>query len=129
MGRHVSPRPTDAELAILTVLWKRGPSSVRDVYDDLNTARPMGYTTALKLLQIMLDKGLVLREESQRTHIYRAALAECDTQRLLVRDLLNRAFAGSARNLILQALDAAQASPSELAEIQKFIREYKRGES
>jgi predicted transcriptional regulator len=129
MARPRSTQPTDAELAILRVLWRRGSSSVRQVHDELRSVRATGYTTILKLLQIMFEKGLVLRDESQRTHIYRPAAPEQDTQRRLVRNLLDRAFGGSARKLILQALDATEASPEELAEIRKLLKEYKRGES
>src|SRR5687767_8577894 len=105
------PRPTDAELTILRVLWHRGPSTVRQVHDELNRAQATGYTTVLKFLQIMTDKGLVDRDESQRTHVYRPRIAEDKTQRQLVRDLLDRAFGGSAQKLIMQALSAKKASP------------------
>ncbi len=117
------PRPTDAELAILRVLWERGPSTVRQVHDALNRARPTGYTTALKLLQIMTDKGLVRRDESDRTHVYQARLTEDETQRQLVTDLLDRAFGGSAMKLVMQALAAKKASPEEIAQIRKLLKE------
>lgn len=115
------PRPTDAELAILRVLWERGPSTVRQVHDVLSRERPTAYTTALKLLQIMTDKGLVRRDETDRTHIYYARLSEEQTQRQLVRDLLDRAFGGSASKLVMQALAARRATPEELVEIRKLI--------
>jgi BlaI family penicillinase repressor len=115
------PRPTDAELAILRVLWERGPSTVRQVHDVLGRERPTAYTTALKLLQIMTDKGLVRRDETDRTHIYYARLSEEQTQRQLVRDLLDRAFGGSASKLVMQALAARRATPEELVEIRKLI--------
>jgi BlaI family transcriptional regulator, penicillinase repressor len=115
------PRPTDAELAILRVLWERGPSTVRQVHDVLTRERPTAYTTALKLLQIMTDKGLVRRDETDRTHIYYARLSEEQTQRQLVRDLLDRAFGGSASKLVMQALAARRATPEELVEIRKLI--------
>jgi len=117
----VTPRPTDAELAILRVLWERGPSTVRQVHDVLGRERPAAYTTALKLLQIMTEKGLVERDERDRTHIYRARLSEEQTQRQLVRDLLDRAFGGSATKLVLQALAAENASADELQEIRRAI--------
>ena len=115
------PRPTDAELAILRVLWERGPSTVRQVHDVLTRERPTAYTTALKLLQIMTEKGLVRRDETERTHIYHARLSEEQTQRQLVRDLLDRAFGGSASKLVMQALAARRATPEELGEIRKLI--------
>lgn|SRR5581483_7619253 len=120
-----APKPTDAELAILRVLWTRGESTVREVSDELNRARPMGYTTVLKLMQIMTEKGLLLRDESSRTHIYRPRLSEEKTLRQLVQDLLQRAFGGSAQKLVMQALSANKASRAELDEIQKLIDEMK----
>ncbi len=117
-----APRPTDAELAILRILWERGPSTVRQVHEVLaSRERPTAYTTALKLLQIMTDKGLVRRDESDRTHIYHARLSEDQTQRQLVRDLLDRAFGGSATKLVMQALNARRATPEELGEIRRLI--------
>jgi BlaI family penicillinase repressor len=115
------PRPTDAELAILRVLWARGPSTVRQVHEVLSRERPAAYTTALKLLQIMTDKGLVSRDERDRSHVYQARLTEAQTQRQLVRDLLDRAFGGSAAKLVMQALAARRASPEELLEIRRLI--------
>jgi predicted transcriptional regulator len=113
-------KPTDAELAILTVLWSRGPSTVRHIAEDMG--REAGYTTILKLLQIMTEKGLVVRDEAARTHIYEAAYTQDQTQRQLVIDLLERAFDGSAAKLVLQALAASKTSPQELAEIKKLLR-------
>jgi BlaI family penicillinase repressor len=122
MSKHSGmPKPTDAELAILRVLWDRGPSTVRQVHDVLLRERPTAYTTALKLLQIMTEKGLVRRDETDRTHVYYARLSEEQTQRQLVRDLLDRAFGGSASKLVMQALAARRASPEELGEIRKLI--------
>jgi predicted transcriptional regulator len=132
MHRNV-PRPTDAELAILRILWERGPSTVRQVHEQLARDRQAAYTTALKLLQIMTEKGLVERDERERTHIYRAKLSEDQTQRQLVRDLLDRAFGGSASKLVMQALATRRASADELREIRKVIdgvkgeREVRRG--
>ena len=114
-------RPTDAELAILRVLWARGASTVREVAEEMG--RESAYTTVLKLLQIMTDKGLVRRDESARTHVYRAARSERVTQRQLVRDLADRAFGGSAARLVMQALAAKKASPEELAEIRDWLAE------
>jgi predicted transcriptional regulator len=121
-------KPTDAELAILRVLWTRGPSTVREVADAM---RHQGaYTTVLKTLQIMTEKGLVGRDEAARTHVYRAAISEDDTQTQLVADLLQRAFDGSAAKLVLRALEAGKASPQELADIRALIdaqRDKRRG--
>jgi BlaI family penicillinase repressor len=117
-----APRPTDAELAILRILWERGPSTVRQVHEVLaSRERPTAYTTALKLLQIMTDKGLVRRDESDRSHVYHARLSEDQTQRQLVRDLLDRAFGGSSTKLVMQALSARRATPEELGEIRRLI--------
>src|SRR5713101_8422297 len=112
-------KPTDSELAILRVLWTRGPSTVRQIAEALD--REAGYTTILKLLQIMTDKRLVARDESSRTHVYEAAFTEDETQRQLVSDLLDRAFNGSAAKLVLQALAAKKATPAELAVIRKML--------
>ncbi|MEI8021923.1 MAG: BlaI/MecI/CopY family transcriptional regulator [Schlesneria sp.] len=117
------PRPTDAELAILRVLWERGPSTVRDVTVALQKERGTGYTTALKLMQIMTEKGLVQRNDSQRTHVYEAVAAAEVTQKQLVTDLLERAFGGSAQKLVMQALSSKKASSAELVEIRKLIDE------
>jgi predicted transcriptional regulator len=123
------PRPTDAELAILRILWARGPSTVRQVHEVLARERPTAYTTALKLLQIMTDKGLVVRDESDRTHVYQARASEDQTQRQLVRDLVDRAFGGSATKLVMQALTTRRATPEELGEIRRLLeqREGERG--
>jgi predicted transcriptional regulator len=115
------PRPTDAELAILRVLWERGPSTVRQVHDVLSRERPTAYTTALKLLQIMAEKGLVTRDERERTHVYQPRISEEQTQRQLVRDLLDRAFGGSSSKLVMQALAARRASAEELGEIRRLL--------
>src|SRR3954468_3823971 len=121
MNRTPAPRPTDAELAILRILWDRGPSTVRQVHEVLGRERQAAYTTALKLLQIMTEKGLVERDERDRTHIYRARLGEEQTQRQLVRDLVDRAFGGSAMKLVMQALATRRASAEELKDIRKAI--------
>ena len=113
-------KPTDAELAILAALWSKGPSTVRQIAEHMG--REAGYTTILKLLQIMTEKGLVVRDEAARTHIYAAAYTQDQTQRQLVTDLLERAFDGSAAKLVLQALAGRKTSPEELAEIKKLLR-------
>jgi len=118
-------KPTDSELGILRVLWARGPSTVRQVAAVLD--REAGYTTVLKLLQIMTDKGLVVRDESERTHVYQAAYTEDQTQRQLVSDLLDRAFDGSAAKLVLQALASNKATPEELDEIRKLLNKQRGG--
>jgi len=120
------PRPTDGELAILRVLWARGPSTVRQVHEALVESRETGYTTTLKLMQIMAEKALVTRDESSRTHVYTARMTRDETQRQLVSDLVDRAFGGSAAALVMQALSAHSTSAEELGEIQRLIAEYKR---
>ena len=121
------PRPTDAELAILRILWQRGDCTVRQVHDELSRERPSAYTTALKMLQIMTEKGLVRRDDSERTHVYQSRLTEEQTQRQLVRDLVDRAFGGSASKLVLQALSARRATEEELGEIRKLIENSRDG--
>jgi predicted transcriptional regulator len=128
MARHL-PRPTDAELAILRALWDRGPSTVRQVHEALATSRARagsetGYTTTLKLMQIMAEKGLVTRDESMRTHVYAARVPRVETQRQLVSDLVDRAFGGSAAALVMQALSAHAATTDEIAEIRRLINEF-----
>ena len=121
------PRPTDAELAILRVLWTRGPSTVRQVLDALHEERQTGYTTVLKMLQIMTDKRLVSRDESDRTHIYQARYSETDTQRQLVDDLLDRAFGGSATQLVMRALSNKKTTREELAQLRRLLDEHEGG--
>ncbi len=118
------PRPTDFETSILRVLWKRGPSTVREVQDEIGNET--GYTTILKMMQIMFEKGLVARNESARTHVYKATRPAEETQRHLIRDLVDRAFNGSAMDLIVQALSARKTSASELAELRKMTDEVER---
>lgn len=115
------PRPTDSEFGILRVLWRLGPSTVRDVHDVLRRKRPTGYTTVLKLLQIMTEKGLVTRNEQDRAHVYAASHTEDVAQQRLVSDLVDRAFDGSARKLILQALATRRTSPEEIEEIRRLL--------
>lgn len=123
MGSKPIPRPTDAELAILNVLWQRGPSTVREVHEDLSRTNDTGYTTILKLLQIMIDKGLVIRDESQRAHVYAARESEQRTQRQLLGDLIDRAFGGSPAKLVMQALSGSKASAEELTAIRRMLEE------
>jgi BlaI family penicillinase repressor len=117
------PKPTNAELKILTVLWRKGPSTVRAIFEDLPDQT--GYTTILKLMQIMLEKGLLTRNESERTHIYQA-IPEASLKKNLVHDLIEKAFEGSARDLILQALSTKKTSRKELAEIREMIESMER---
>jgi len=111
----------------LRVLWQRGPSTVRQVHDLLNSTRPTVYTTILKLMQIMTDKGLVRRDESERAHVYQPALSQAETQKRLVGDLLERAFGGSTMNLVMGALSAKKASAEELAQIRQLLDDYEGG--
>ena len=120
MAKKKLPRPTDGELSILRVLWERGPSTVRDVHSILNTRDETGYTTTLKLMQIMTEKGLVQRNESARTHVYEACLPESEAQRQFVGDLVDRVFRGSAAKLVLQALSGKKASADELNQIRNL---------
>lgn len=114
-------KPTDAELALLRVLWDRGPSTVRQVHEVVCRERDLGYTTVLKTLQVMTDKGLAQRDETDRSHIYRAAFSQEATQRGLVSDLMEKAFAGSAAQLVMQALSGQKASREELAQIRALL--------
>lgn len=127
MSKQGVPRPTDAELEILNVLWQRGAATVREVHDELSARKATLYTTVLKTLQIMTEKGLVERDESQRAHLYRARLAQDETQRQLLDDLLARAFDGSASKLVMQALSGREASAEELTEIRALLDAFERG--
>jgi predicted transcriptional regulator len=129
MMARSTARPTDAELEILRVLWERGPSTVRQVHESLSSARETGYTTTLKLMQIMADKGLVTRDESSRTHVYTPRASQETTQRQLVNDLVQRAFGGSAAELVLRALATHETSADELDEIRRLIDEAREGRS
>ena len=120
-------RPTEGELAILQVLWDGGPQSVRDIQRILNQAKPTGYTTVLKLMQIMTEKGLIARDESVRPQIYRAAYSQEHTQRQLVRDLMQRAFGGSVKALVLQALAGRKSTPEELAAMETLLEKFEGG--
>lgn len=120
-------RPTEGELAILRVLWEGGPRTVRDIQRILNESRPTGYTTVLKLMQIMTEKGLVERDEKVRPQIYRPRYTQEQTQRQLVRDLLDRAFGGSVRTMVLQALAAKKSSAEELEAVEKLLDRFEGG--
>jgi predicted transcriptional regulator len=119
------PRPTDSELGIMRVLWNRGPSTVREVLEALNSRRdqPLAYTTVLRFLQIMTEKRLVVREEGERGHVYQASAPADQTKKRLVRDLMDRLFDGSAHQLVLQALGSHKVSPTEIREIRKLLDE------
>jgi predicted transcriptional regulator len=123
--RRPLPRPTDTEVAILRVLWTHGPTTVRHVHEVLSESRDFetGYTTTLKLMQIMVEKGLLTRDASSRTHVYAAKSPQDQTQRLLVADLVDRAFGGSAAALVMQALSARPVTPEQLQEIRQLIKE------
>lgn len=123
------PKPTPAELELLGVLWSRGPSTVRQIWEALPNAETTGYTTVLKLLQIMHAKNLVARDDSERAHVYRAAASEGATQGVLVEDLMDRAFSGSASKLVMRALSNSAASPEELAAIRRVLDELEGDES
>jgi predicted transcriptional regulator len=121
------PKPTEAELAVLRVLWQRGPSTVREVWEQLSPKQRTGYTTVLKIMQIMFEKGLLSRDESDRSHVYRVARSEEQTQRQVVGHLLERLFSGSAPKLVMQALAARKATPAELREIRRLLDEMEGG--
>lgn len=118
-----SPKPTAAELQILHVLWRRGPSTVNQVQPELKRGDQVAYTTVLKLLQIMFEKGLVRRDESTRPHVFRAAVSEAQVKRRLVTDLLDQVFDGSSMSLVMQALSARRATPDELRQLRELLNE------
>jgi BlaI family transcriptional regulator, penicillinase repressor len=126
MPRRRSPQPTEVELAILRVLWEGGPSTVREVHAVLLEQRERqdtGYSTTLKMMQVMTDKGLLKRDESRRPQVYRPAVAEDETQRRMVDDLVRRVFGGSARKLVLRAVESEHVTPDELAEIRRLLEQ------
>jgi predicted transcriptional regulator len=125
MARRKNSRPTDRELTILRILWDKGPSTVRQVNEAMSQDEDTGYTTTLKLMQIMAEKGLLLRDDSQFKHVYRPTLTEEKAQKQLVGDLLDRAFSGSAEKLVMRALSAKKVSAKELASIKKILDEFK----
>lgn len=115
------PRPSDFELAILRVLWRRGSATVRQIHEDLLNERQQGYTTVLKTMQIMLEKGLLERDDTDKSHIYRAALAEQETQAGMLKDLLHKVFGGSTRKLVMAALKEARMNAKEEAELKALL--------
>ena len=117
------PKPTAGELEILRVLWRHGPSTVHQIQPELKRGNRVGYTTVLKLLQIMFEKGLVRRDESTRPHVFRAAVAEAQVKRRLVAELLDQAFEGSSMNLVMQALSAKPATPEEVRKLRRLLDE------
>jgi len=128
MKKAKPPKPTDAELAVLRALWSLGPSTVRAVWQHINPFQETGYTTVLKTMQIMVEKGLLGRDDTQRSHIYSVRLTEGQTQRQIMRHLLERLFSGSTRKLVMQALAIKKASPADLAEIRKLLDQMQRRE-
>ncbi len=121
MKKKITPKPTEAELEILQVLWKNGPSTVRTINDKLNEKKYVGYTTTLKIMQIMAEKNLVSRDMESRSHIYKAAYKQDETQKVLLDKLLDTAFGGSASKLVMQALGNKKTSKEEIDEIRKFL--------
>ncbi len=125
MARNKAAGPTDKELAILSILWNKGPSTVRQVNIEMNKQQKTGYTTTLKLMQIMTEKGLVVRDDSKFQHIYRPAVSEEKTQKQVVGNLLEKVFSGSAEKLVMRALSAKKVSSKELVKIRKMLDEIK----
>jgi BlaI family transcriptional regulator, penicillinase repressor len=126
MTREPVQKPTASELEILRVLWARGPSTVREVHEALSEKKSLGYTTVLKLLQIMTAKGTVRRNEDQRAHVYEACQPATETKRQLVGDVLQRVFEGSASELMIHALEGRRTSKKELEELRRLLDEYER---
>ncbi len=124
--KQMPHKPTSSELEILRVLWTRGPSTVREVHDSLSETKELGYTTVLKLLQIMTTKGTVRRNETQRAHVYEACLPAAQTKRQIAGDMLQRVFEGSASQLMMHALAGAKASPKEIEELRQMLDEFER---
>lgn len=127
MSKKQLSKPTDSELEILQILWQNGPATVKSVNEKLNEKKETGYTTTLKLLQIMFDKELVLRNEDERSHVYSAAINESDIQKALVDKLLESAFSGSAAKLVMQALGNSKTSKEELEQIRAYLTEIEKG--
>ena len=125
MPRKPSTQPNDVELAILRVLWDRGPSSIRDVHDALAPTRDAGYTSTAKMMQVMCDKGLLLRSDSDRTTLYRPAASAATTQRQILKRLIHQVFGGSTRKLVMRAVESGKVNPHERAQIQEFLKTFK----
>ncbi len=128
MAKKQLPKPTDSELEILQILWKNGASTVKSVNEILNEKKEVGYTTTLKLMQIMNEKGLVQRNEDEKSHIYSAAISQNDMQKVLLDRFLETAFSGSAANLVMQALGNSNTSKDELKKIREYLNKIERGE-
>lgn len=127
MAKKLLPKPTDSELEILQILWKNGASTVKSVNEILNEKKEVGYTTTLKLMQIMNEKGLVQRNEDERSHIYSAVINQNDIQKVLLDKLLETAFSGSAANLVMQALGNSNTSKDDLKKIREYLNKIERG--
>ena len=119
------PKPTEAQLDVLNILWDRGPLTVRQVHEELSRAKPSQYTTTLKIMQVMADRGLVARDERERSHVYHPRIKREEAQHQLASDLMNRVFKGSARRLLVSALGAKRASMKELDELRDYIEQYR----
>ena len=126
MKSKAHSRPTDSQLEILKILWDRGPLTVRQVHEELSRAKPSQYTTTLKMMQVMTDRGLVSRDDTERSHVYRPLIRREDAEQQLASELMNRVFAGSAQRLLVSALGAKPASLKEIDELQDFIEQYRR---
>lgn len=129
MPRSPSSQPNDVELAILGVVWRLKACTVREVHEALQAERTAGYTSTLKMMQVMCEKGLLKRDDSQRPQIYRPAIPEEQTQKRIVRDLVKKVFGGSARKLVMQAVQSHKISPQELAEIRELLTRIEGGQS
>jgi BlaI family transcriptional regulator, penicillinase repressor len=127
--RKINPRPSDAEIDILNVLWKTGPATVRQIHEEISKAKPSRYTTTLKLMQIMTVKGFLNRDDSERSHVYTPVVPKEQSQQLLAADLMERAFTGSLRSLVLGALGGRRATKQELTELRGLIKEQEQGEA
>ena len=125
MTGQLRPRPTNSELAVLQVLWERGPCTVRQVHEALRDERGTRYTTTLKIMQVMAEKGLVTRDDSRRSHIYRAAVDEEKTRCRVLSEFVDRAFGGSTRKLILHALSSGEVSPEEVRQIKRLLEKHR----
>jgi len=125
MPRKPSTQPNDVELAILRVLWERGPSSIRDVHDALAHTRDAGYTSTAKMMQVMCDKGLLLRADSDRATLYRPAASAATTQRQILKRLIDQVFGGSTRKLVMRAVESGKVNPQERAQIREFLKNFK----
>ena len=126
MAKKQTPKPTDSELEILQILWQNGASTVKAVNEKLNEKKETGYTTTLKMLQIMFEKNLVERDENERSHVYKAVIKQNDIQKVLLDKLLETAFSGSATNLVMQALGNSQPSKEELKKIKDLLNQIER---